>query len=130
RRTEQAGGDTVESADVKAVVITVAVSSPPIAPQDVSAVVVPAASGAPSYVSLSWAITNDANVAGYAIYRSEVESTQGTRVNEGTSRAPTYRDQTVAAGRRYLYRVTAIGPEGQESDASTPVEVQIPAAQP
>ena len=65
------GADTVESADSKPAVITVAEPVPPAAPQDVEAVVVPAARTAAAYVSLSWAISAEAGVAGYAVYRSE-----------------------------------------------------------
>jgi hypothetical protein len=130
RRVAQFGADTVESADSKAVVITVAEAVPPAAPQDVEAVVVPAAGTEAAYVSLSWAISPDAGIAGYWVYRSEQEGVRGARLNGEPAGSPTYRDASVAAVERYFYSVTAVDAAGQESAPSAAAEAQIPAAQP
>ncbi len=126
RAVSQFGADTVESADSAPAAITVTEPVPPAAPQDLEAVVVPAAGTAPAYVSLSWAISSEAGAAGYAVYRSEQEGARGIRLNQEPLSSPTYRDTSVAAGRRYFYTVTAVDSAGQESAPSTAVEVQIP----
>jgi hypothetical protein len=130
RAVAQFGADTVESADSAPAAITVTEAVPPAAPQDVEAVVVPAAGTAPGYVSLSWAISPEAGVAGYAVYRSEQEGVRGVRLNQEPVGSPTYRDESVAAGRRYFYSITSVDAGGQESDASAPAAVDMPARQP
>jgi hypothetical protein len=122
--------ETIESADSMPAVIMVVEAVPPSAPQEVSAVVVEATANTPAYVSLSWAIESEPGVAGYSIYRSEQAGERGIRLNESVSAAPTYRDATVAAGRRYFYTVTAVDGKGRESAASPPVMAELPGAQP
>ena len=130
RAVGQFGGDAVESADSAPAAITVTESVPPAAPQDVEAVVVPASGSAPAYISLSWAISPEAGVTGYAVYRSEQEGVRGARLNPELGGSPTYRDDTVAAGRRYFYSITAVDAAGLESAASAQAAVEIPATQP
>jgi hypothetical protein len=130
RRVAQYEDATVESEDSPAAVITVVQAVPPAAPQDVQVVIAPATGTELASVSLSWAIGSDASLAGYAVYRSEQEGVRGVQLNEALVGAPTYRDASVAAGRRYFYSVTAIDAAGQESAPSTAVEAQIPATQP
>jgi fibronectin type 3 domain-containing protein len=120
------GDDTVESADSPPAAIVVAEAVPPAPPQDLEAVVAPAAPPQPAAVSLVWAIASDAGVAGYAVYRSEQDGVRGARLNEQLLGSPTYRDGSVAAGRRYFYSVTAVDAAGNESAPSTAVEAQIP----
>jgi fibronectin type 3 domain-containing protein len=122
--------EVVESADSKPAVITVVEAIPPAAPQEVEVVVAPAAANQPGSVSLSWAIGAEAGVAGYAVYRSEQDGARGVRLNDELLGAPTYRDTSAAAGRRYSYSVTAVAGSGLESAPSPAVEAQIPAAQP
>jgi hypothetical protein len=130
RRVVQLGAETVESADSRPVVITPAEVTPPAVPQEVEAVVVPASPQSAAYVSLSWAISAEAGVAGYAVYRSEQAEAPGTKLNESPLGAPTYRDSSVAPGRSYYYRVAAVDGSGQESVPSAAVEVRIPEQQP
>lgn len=125
RRVAQFDDQAVESTDSPAAVITVAEAVPPAAPQDLEAVVLPAAESEPASVSLAWAITSG-DVAGYAVYRSEQEGVRGVRLNGQLLGSPTYRDGSVAAGRRYFYSVTAVDTAGQESAPSAAVEAQIP----
>ena len=95
-------------------------------PSDLEAVVLPAAEPEQASVSLAWNIASEADVAGYAVYRSEQEGVRGVRLNGQLLGSPTYRDGSVAAGRRYFYSVTAVDTAGQESAASAAVEAQIP----
>jgi fibronectin type 3 domain-containing protein len=124
RAVSQFGSDTVESADSAPAAITVAEPVPPAAPQDLEAVVLPAAGTARAYVSLSWAINSEAGAAGYAIYRSEQEGVRGVRINPGLAGSPTYRDDTVTAGQQYFYSVTAVDAAGLESEPSSQVAAQ------
>jgi hypothetical protein len=126
RRVAQFGAKIVESADSQAVLITVTEVTAPAAPQGVIAVVVPATAQAPAYVSLSWAITSEAGVAGYDVYRSEQADTRGSTLNESLVGSPTYKDTAVAAGGHYYYRVVAVDGAGRESAPSEAVEAQIP----
>jgi len=130
RRVAQFGSDTVESEDSRPAVVTPVEVSPPAVPQGIEAVVVPATPQAAAYVSLSWAISAEAGVAGYAVYRSEQPEMPGARLNEGLSGAPTFRDLSVAPGRRYFYRVAAVDGAGRESALSAAAEAQIPEQQP
>ena len=130
RRVAQFGADPVESGDSKPAVITPAEVVPPAAPQGLQAVVVPSSPQAAAYVSLSWAIGAEAGVAGYAVYRSEQPEAPAVRLNASLLGTPTYRDATVAPGRRYFYRVAAVDGAGQESAPSAAAEAQIPEAQP
>jgi fibronectin type 3 domain-containing protein len=126
RRAVQIGPDTVESADSKPAVITPAEIPPPATPQDVEAVVVPAAQQTAAYVSLSWAISPEGSVVSYAVYRSEQEGARGVRLNQDLLGSPTYKDTSAEPGRRYFYSVTAMDGAGQESPPSAAVEAQIP----
>jgi hypothetical protein len=130
RRVAGAGPDAVESVDSPPVVVTVLEPVPPPAPQDVEAVVVPATATEPAYVSLSWAISAEAEVAGYVVYRSEQEGVRGGRLNQELAGSPTYRDASAAVGRRYFYTVTAKDAGGLESAPSAPAEAQILPTQP
>jgi hypothetical protein len=130
RRLAQYGDATVESADSRPAVITMVEAVAPAAPQNLEAVVTPAAAPEPASVSLVWAIASETDVAGYVVYRSDQEGVRGMRLNEQLLGSPTYRDTSVAAGRSYFYSVTAVDRSEQESAPSTTVEVQIPGLQP
>jgi hypothetical protein len=130
RRIARFETDAVESADSNAAVLTPAEISPPATPQGIEAVVVPATPQAAAYVSLSWAISAEADVAGYAVYRSEQPETPGARLNESLLGSPTFRDESVAPGRRYFYRVAAVNNSGHESPMSAAAEAQVPEGQP
>ena len=130
RSVAQFGAETVESADSKPAVITPAEVSLPAAPQGVEVVVVPATPQSAAYVSLSWAISDEAGVAGYTVYRSEQPEAPAVKLNENLLGAPTFRDLAVAPGSRYVYRVAAVDGAGQESVLSAAVEAQIPEQSP
>jgi fibronectin type 3 domain-containing protein len=78
-------------------------------------------------IDLSWTPDNDADLAGYFVYRQEVDP-QGqvtgtvTRLNTIPVVGPAYRDQTVLPGHRYAYRVTAVDTAGNESAPSADVQ--------
>ena len=92
---------------------------PPPTPSGVEAVP-GGVSAANRSIDLSWTPDNDADLAGYFVYRQEVDP-QGqvtgtvTRLNTTPVVGPAYHDQTVLAGHRYAYRITAIDTTGNES---------------
>jgi len=130
RSVAQFGQDTVESADSNDAVVTAKDVFPPVAPQRVVAVVVPATPEAPAYVELSWSISPEADLAGYVVYRSEQPDLPGERLNEELLPAPTFRDMNVAAGRRYFYTVRAVDRSGNGSTLSVDAEADIAGPRP
>jgi hypothetical protein len=125
RSVAQFGSDSVESTDSNAVAATAKDVFAPAAPQGVVAVAIPETAGMPAYVELSWAISPEADLAGYAIYRSEQPETPGERLNSELLPAPTFRDTNVVSGRRYFYQVRAVDHAGNESPLSAVVEVEV-----
>ncbi|WP_432491860.1 pectinesterase family protein [Kineococcus auxinigenes] len=87
-----------------------------------------------SSVTLAWAAGTDADLAGYAVYRSTaetVELTAANRIAAGVTDT-TYTDRTAANGPTYRYVVTAVDRSSNESPASTavtatPIGVPLPA---
>ncbi len=78
-------------------------------------------------IDLSWIPDSDADLAGYFVYRQDVDSSGAvaatvTRLNQTPVVGPAYRDQTAKPGRRYAYRVSAVDAAGNESPPSEPVQ--------
>ena len=126
RSLAQFGADFVESADSVPAVVTPRDTFPPEAPTGLEITVVPATQQASAYVELSWAISPEKDLAGYSVYRSDVEGSPGDRVSTETLPSPTFRDISVVAGRRYYYRVSALDRAGNESPKSSAVQVDVP----
>jgi hypothetical protein len=126
RSVAQFGADLVESADSAPVIVTPRDVFPPAAPTSLEIAIVPATQQAPAYVELSWAISTEADLAGYSVYRSDGEATPGERVSAETLPSPTFRDISVLPGRRYYYRVAALDRAGNESPKSSAVLADVP----
>jgi hypothetical protein len=124
RAITQFGTDTVESADSVPVVLAAKDIFPPASPQGLEAVSVPAASGAPVSIELTWAINTEPDLAGYNVYRSESADVPGQRLNNELLSAPTFRDMSVMPGKSYFYRVGAVDQSGNESTLSSIAEAQ------
>jgi hypothetical protein len=84
-------------------------------------------------IDLAWDPNPEPRIAGYRVYRQDVGSglpeawhSLGTDLVRVTS----YRDSTVAAGKRYAYRVTAVGESGSESAPSTAASESAPTPEP
>jgi hypothetical protein len=127
-RSVSLGGHTLELRSPVAAPVTVAMRDifPPHAPSGLEAV--PAgATAADRSIDLSWTPDTDSDLAGYFVYRQEVDP-QGqvtgtvTRLNLTPVAGPAYRDQTALAGHRYAYRVTAVDTAGNESAPSADVQ--------
>jgi fibronectin type 3 domain-containing protein len=85
------------------------------------------ATAADHSIDLSWSPNTEADLAGYIVYRQEIDSKGAvtgtvTRLNQTPVVGPAYRDQTAMAGRRYAYRVTAVDTAGNESAPSADVQ--------
>ena len=126
RSVAQFGADLIESADSPPAAVMPRDVFPPAAPTGIEITVVPATSQGPAYVELSWAISTEADLAGYSVYRSVTEGAAGERVSTDILPSPTFRDMSVQAGRRYFYRVTAVDRTGNESPKSSAVVADVP----
>jgi hypothetical protein len=126
RAVVEESGQSVESADSTPVVVTPKDVFPPAAPNGIVAAVMPATNQGPARVELSWSISPEPDLAGYWVYRSEDPGVLGQRLNSQALLSPAFRDMTAVAGKRYVYRVSAIDRSGNESPLSSPVSAEIP----
>lgn len=114
-----------ESSDSTPAIFTPQDTFPPAAPQNVVGLVIPASGTNPPEVDLSWSISPETDLAGYHVYRSDQQETRGALVTPDLLLSPAYRDNSVAAGHRYWYTVTAIDRAGNESAPAAPVAVDV-----
>lgn len=119
------GSSEVESLDSSPVLIAAMDVFPPAAPQNLVAVIIPATPEMPTYVELSWSISPENDVAGYAVYRSDQAGEKGERQNSELLSTPTFRDTSVAVGQRYFYHVAAVDRAGNESPLSAEAEADL-----
>jgi hypothetical protein len=125
RSVAQYPANSVESSDSSAVRVTPKDIFPPAPPRDLVAVYVPAAGDSAASVELSWAISTEADLAGYNVYR-DANGTPRVRLNRELLLTPTFRDMSVVVGGQYTYTVTAVDRAGNESRSSAGVTTAIP----
>jgi len=125
RSVAQYGADTVESGESRAVEVTPKDIFPPAPPLDLVAVFVPAAGATPAAVELSWAISPEADAAGYNVYRAGEGQEKRQRVTPTLLPTPSFRDTPVVPGAEYTYVVTAVDRTGNESQPSKSVLIRI-----
>ena len=87
-------------------------------------------SPADASIDLSWDPDTDPDLAGYIVYRQQVDSSGAltgptTRLNAAPLPGPAYRDQTAVVGQRYAYRITAVDIVGNESAPSADVQEKL-----
>ena len=104
-------------------------SFPPRAPGGLETIT-SAANGAPPTVDLSWRPNAEADLAGYLVYRQELDANgapvgSAVRLTSAPVQEPGFHDATVAAGHTYSYTVTAIDVTGNESVPGTPSREEI-----
>lgn len=124
RSVAQHGAESVEAADSEPVVVVPRDTFAPAAPANLVAVPVPATQEAPASIELSWGISAEPDVAGYHVYRSD--GTREEKLTRDLLLTPSFRDTSVAPGRRYIYRVTATDRAGNESLQSEAVVEAVP----
>jgi hypothetical protein len=127
-RSVSLGGHTLELRSIASPPVTVVMRNtfPPHTPTGLEAVP-GGATAADRSIDLSWVPNNDADLAGYFVYRQEIDSkgaAAGTaeRLNATPVVGPAYRDQTAVAGRRYAYSVAAVNTAGNISAPSDPIQ--------
>jgi hypothetical protein len=126
RAVTEYGADIVESADSAPAVVRPRDTFPPATPAGLEAAIIPATPEAPAHVELSWAISSEADLAGYHVYRSDREDVPGEHIDQDLLPSPTFRDTSVVPGRRYFYRVSAVDRTGNESPLSFAVQIEVP----
>ena len=89
---------------------------PPNPPRELAAVAV--AGG----VNLIWEPSDTKDVAGYLVLRGEAGGATLTALNKDPVRTPSYRDDAVTSGVRYVYAIVAVDPAGNRSEESNRVE--------
>lgn len=77
-------------------------------------------------VRLVWRPSEAEDVAGYLVYRRSEEGGKLERVTPQPVVAAEYVDTAVAAGKTYVYRVTAIDQTGNESGPGNEVRAEVP----
>ncbi len=117
---------SVESAESNVLEVTPRDTFAPAAPTGLVAAATAASGTSAAHVDLSWAISSESDLQGYNLYRSESESGAGTKLNATPLLTPVFRDDSVEAGKKYFYHVTAIDRAGNESGASATVSVSVP----
>jgi purple acid phosphatase-like protein/Big-like domain-containing protein len=109
---------------------TVVVGNPPATPTGVTAKA-PVAPSNGGYVDLSWSANGEADLTGYAVYRSTTSGGPYTKV--ASASVAFYRDSGLSNGTSYYYVVTALDTAGNESPRSaqvsaTPTDTRAPVA--
>ncbi len=126
RSVVSAGGATLESADSLPSILTPKDTFSPAAPLDLVTAVLAGGPSGTFVVDLSWSINLETDVAGYRVYRSEGQETQGQLLTPVLLPTPAYRDTSVVKGRSYWYTVTAVDRAGNESSPSAAVLAELP----
>jgi stage V sporulation protein SpoVS len=81
-------------------------------------------------IDLSWEPDSEPLLAGYRVYRRELDGTTPEvwrTLGAELVTVPAYRDLSVVAGQRYAYRVTAVSGAGNESGPSAEAVETAPA---
>jgi hypothetical protein len=76
-------------------------------------------------IDLVWAPVADLDLAGYNVYRHEAGGV-AVKLNRDPVKTPAYRDGNVAAGKSYLYAVSAVDVRGNESARSEEARETVP----
>jgi hypothetical protein len=133
-RTVVLGGQTLEVRSLPSSSVTVALRDvfPPEPPAGLVAVPGFADAGDGTRkptIDLSWEPNAEPRLAGYRLYRRELDGTTPEvwrQLGSELVTAPAYRDLSAIAGQRYAYRVTAVSDVGEESAPSGEVEESAP----
>jgi hypothetical protein len=127
RSVTMAGGNELESSDSDPLVLKPADTFPPSTPQSVVAAVIenPETTPPSLEVDVSWSINTEQDLAGYRVYRSDIEGQIGSLVTQDLLLSPAYRDTSVTSGHKYWYSVTAVDLSGNESAPAPQVAADV-----
>ena len=117
------GAQEVEGEDSAEVKVFADDVFPPAVPSGLQAVF--SGPGQQAFIDLIWGPVSDVDLDGYNVYRREDGGT-AVKVNAELVKSPAYRDTTVAAGKHYLYAVTAVDVRGNESARSEEAGESVP----
>ncbi len=117
---------TVEGDDSKPAEVFTKDVYPPAQPVGLQAVF--SSVGQKPFIDLTWAPNTDADLAGYNVYR-RTEGGQPEKLNKQLAQMPSYRDESVEKGNRYLYSVSAVDLRGNESSRSAEAAETVPTKQ-
>lgn len=84
--------------------------------------------GQKPFIDLSWAPNLDSDLAGYNVYRS-VDGSAPAKLNKQLVTVPSYRDESVKAGKSFVYSVSAVDLRGNESPRSAETSEAVPSRQ-
>jgi hypothetical protein len=96
---------------------------PPAVPAELQAVF--SGPGQSPAIDLVWAPVTDMDLAGYNVYRHEAGGA-AEKLNANPVKTPAYHDTNVAAGKSYLYAVSAVDVRGNESARSEEAGETVP----
>lgn len=116
-------GAQVESVNSNTIAVTPRDVYPPSAPSGISIV------AAPGRISLFFAANPERDVAGYNLYRTtdpNLPKAGWTKLNQPLLTRTTYQDETVEAGKKYYYYLTAVDTDGNTSPPSDVVSETVP----
>lgn len=116
-------GAQVESLNSNTIAVETKDLFPPTAPGPVTI------AAAPGRLSLFFPANTERDVAGYNIYRStdpNLPLDRWTKMNDQLLTRTTFQDETVEAGKRYYYYVTAVDTSGNISKPSPVVSETVP----
>jgi fibronectin type 3 domain-containing protein len=118
--TTELSGKTIEVQGLPSepVEITTTDRFPPAVPQGLAAV----ADTAAGAIDLSWSPNSDADLAGYRVYRRDVQGNLPAQQIASPGMESSYRDTSVQPGHTYAYAVSALDQIHNESKPSPEVE--------
>jgi hypothetical protein len=127
RSVTTAGGNELESGDSDPLILKPADTFPPSTPQSVVAAAIenPETTPPSLEVDVSWSINTEQDLAGYRVYRSDIEGQKGSLVTQDLLLSPAYRDTSVTSGHKYWYSVTAVDLSGNESAPAPQVAADV-----
>ena len=114
---------TVEGDDSKPVEVFTKDVYPPAQPVGLQAVF--SSIGQKPFVDLTWAPNSDADLAGYNVFR-RTEGGTWMKLNQQPVQVPSFRDEDIKPGKKYVYSVSAFDLRGNESPRSAEAEETVP----
>jgi hypothetical protein len=106
----------IRSADSAPVTLAMTDRFPPSAPTGLATI--PGGSKGSLGVDLSWQANNENDLAGYNVYRRSGTAGTFERLTGKPVAGPAFSDTAVTAGETYIYHVTAVDNDGNESQPS------------